>query len=72
MLHLKHTQEHAELYIITDDPSNYKQLQIPEENIIHIEKNENYNGLLANIIIQMLSYELGLFILDIIQIFLET
>ncbi len=54
-----HTR-HAELYIITDDPSNYKQLQIPEENIIHIEKNENYNGLLANIIIQMLSYELAI------------
>ena len=55
-----HTRE-ADLYIITDKPNNYKQLFISEENIIHIEKNENYNGLLANIVIQILSYELAVY-----------
>ena len=49
------------MYIITDKPNNYKQLFISEENIIHIEKNENYNGLLANIVIQILSYELAVY-----------
>ena len=55
-----HTRD-AELYIITDKPNNYKQLQIPEENIINVETNDSYNGLLSNIIIQILSYELSIY-----------
>ena len=55
-----HTRD-AQLFIITDKPENYKQILIPEENIICIEKNNNYNGLLANIIIQILSYELAIY-----------
>ena len=50
----------AELFIITDRRESYAKLNLSEENIINIETNDSYNGLLANIIIQILSYELSI------------
>ncbi len=51
----------AELIVITDKPENYTNLNLSKENIINIESNDSYNGLLANIIIQILSYELSVY-----------
>lgn len=51
----------AELFIITNKPENYKKVPIPSEQIFVIEYNENYHGLLANIILQLLSYELAVY-----------
>ena len=45
--------------IISNDSHKYKQMSIPNENIIEMELNDNYNSLLANIILQILSYELA-------------
>lgn len=54
------TTRNAELIVITDKPENYTNLNLSKENIINIESNDSYNGLLANIIIQILSYELSI------------
>ena len=47
--------------IISNDSHKYKQMSIPNENIIEMELNDNYNSLLANIILQILSYELAVY-----------
>jgi glucosamine--fructose-6-phosphate aminotransferase (isomerizing) len=49
------------LIIITNDSNKYKNIPIPNENIIEIETNDNYNSLLANIILQVLGYELAVY-----------
>lgn len=51
----------AELFIITNKVENYENIPIPDDQIIYIEYNENYHGLLANIILQLLSYELAVY-----------
>ena len=51
----------AELFIITNKPENYEKIPIPDEQIIKVDFNENYDSLLANIILQLLSYELAIY-----------
>lgn len=46
----------ADILFITDE--NYEGLL--EENVIKIETNHNFGGILANIILQILSYEISL------------
>lgn len=50
----------AIIIIITDKPTNYENLNIPIENILEIEKNVIFGGILSNIYIQFLSYYLSL------------
>ena len=47
-------------FIITNDTSYYKNINIPKDNIIIIENNETYNSLMANICIQLISYYLSI------------
>lgn len=48
------------VFVISNN-KNYKYNEtIPKDNIFYIESNYSYHGLLANIIIQLLSYELAL------------
>jgi glucosamine--fructose-6-phosphate aminotransferase (isomerizing) len=46
----------ADILFITDD--NHQGTL--EENVIQIETNHNFGGILANIILQILSYEISL------------
>ena len=50
----------ASIIIITDEPNRYININIPTENILYIEKNHIFGGVLANIYLQFLSYYLAL------------
>ena len=50
----------ANIIVITDEPNNYLNLNIPIENILSIEKNVIFGGIISNIYIQILSYYLSL------------
>lgn len=50
----------GEIIVITDSPNEYKSLNIPHKNILTVEKNYTFGGLLANIYMQFLSYKLAI------------
>ena len=50
----------ANIIVITDEPHNYHNLNIPIENILSIEKNIIFGGIISNVYIQVLSYYLSL------------
>ena len=46
--------------IIANSTNKYTNINIPNENILLIEYNHSYHSLMANVILQLLSYELAL------------
>lgn len=50
----------ANIIVITDKPINYHNLNIPIENILSIEKNVIFGGIISNVYIQVLSYYMSL------------
>lgn len=50
----------ANIIVITDEPNNYHNLNIPIENILSIENNSIFGGIISNVYIQILSYYLSL------------
>ena len=47
------------ILVITDNEIEYENINIPKENILKIEKNNTFSGVIANVYAQLLSYYLS-------------
>jgi glucosamine--fructose-6-phosphate aminotransferase (isomerizing) len=48
------------ILIITDSETEYETINIPKENILKIEKNNTFSGVIANVYTQLISYYLSI------------